>query len=101
MQTVDTEKSTKVVFVSMLGVLVVANIGIYWSMRIGIANWFGMRRSLRASITAIALARGNEKYLRLAAELAEEAGEDGSAYYRKAVTVDTYAANDWMQLGFH
>jgi tetratricopeptide (TPR) repeat protein len=101
MQTVRKRNSTKYVSAVMLGVLTVAGLGIYWSVRLAIANWFETRATLNASVYAIALAPGSEEYLRRAAELTEEAGGDGTAYYKKAATVDPYAATDWVQLGFH
>ncbi|MGI9073659.1 MAG: tetratricopeptide repeat protein [Bryobacteraceae bacterium] len=101
MQTVIAEDGTKHVFALMLGVLGVAGLGIYWSLRFAIADGFEARSNLSASAHAIALVSGDEEYLRRAGELTEEAGGDGTAYYRRAAAVDPFAANDWMQLGFH
>jgi tetratricopeptide (TPR) repeat protein len=93
--------STKYINAVMLSALGAASLGIYWSVRLAVASWFETSATLNASRRAIALAPGNEEYLRRAAELIEAAGGSGTAYYRQAVTADSYAANDWVQLGFH
>jgi tetratricopeptide (TPR) repeat protein len=101
MQTAVKANSTNYVSVVMLSLLGAASLGIYWSMRLAVANWLETRTTLNASVHAIALAPGNEEYLRRAAEITEEAGGDGTAYYRQAAMADPYAAKDWVQLGFH
>ncbi|MGI8958238.1 MAG: tetratricopeptide repeat protein [Bryobacteraceae bacterium] len=101
MQTDSNKEGTKWVAALMLVVIAASGLAMYWSVRLISANWFGQRASASASVHAVALAPGNEEYLRKAAELTEEAGGDGTAYYRKAVIVKPYAASDWVQLGFH
>lgn len=101
MQAIVENISTKYTRAVILGALTIAALAVYWSLRLAVASWFELGTTLDDAWQAIALAPGNEEYLRRAAELTEEAGGDGTAYYKMAVTVDPHAANDWVQLGFH
>jgi hypothetical protein len=67
MQTVITKNSTKYISAVMLGILGAAALGTYWGMRLAVASWLETRATLSASVHAIALAPGNEEYLRRAA----------------------------------
>lgn len=92
--------STKCIRAVMLLPIAATAVAMYWSLRLTIANGFEEGVDLNAAIHAIALVPGNDAYLRRAAELTDEVGGDGAAYYRKAITVDPYASHDWVQLGF-
>ncbi len=84
----------------MLVVTVAAGIACYWSARLAIADLLQQRPETTALTSAIALAPGNEDYLRRAGELADDTGGDGSLSYRTALRVDPYASQDWMRLAF-
>ena len=100
MQTLMRRISTDHAFVVMLLSMTAAGFGLYWSARLAAADFLEQRGDTKSLMLAIALAPGNEDYLRRAAEVADEIGTDGSAYYRRALSVDPYAGQDWLRLGF-
>jgi len=85
----------------MFVMMTASSLALYWSVRLALANWFSKNADLSGALHAMTLAPGNEEYMRRAAELSDEAGGNGTAYYKKAVKVDPYASGDWVQLGLH
>lgn len=82
-------------------VIAAAVVCTYWSIRFAAADWLAQREQLPSALRAVALASGDEAYLRETAQLADESNGDGAFYYQQAVKANPYASYDWNQLGLH
>lgn len=79
-------------------ILVATLFCLYWSVRLGWANWLNEKRILQTNIKSVELAPGNSDYIASVAEQLELSGEDGSAYRRRAVTVNPLDSGNWIRL---
>src|ERR1051326_2869576 len=78
-----------------------ASVGLYWSIRLGWADWLAREATVPASLKSIELAPGNSTFLQYAAIVADNNGGDGTPFRRKASAINPLDSENWIRFSTH
>jgi hypothetical protein len=79
--------------------LAASALGVYWSVRLGRADWLAGQATVPAASRSIELAPGISVYLRHAAEIRESEGLSASGLRERSAQINPLDSGNWIHLG--